>query len=64
MFSIMPLYNIYNNIYMLSQILLESDDDIDYIKYWKKTLAYKVFKKKEPSEAWKQQLKRILSRNK
>ena len=66
MFSIMLLYNIYNNIYiyMLSQILLESDDDIDYIKYWKKTLAYKVFKKKEPSEAWKQQLKRILSRNK
>ena len=44
--------------------LLESDDDIDYLKYWKRTLAYKFLKKKEPSEAWKQQLKRILLRNK
>ena len=49
---------------MLSQTLLESDDDIDYLKYWKRTLAYKVFKKKEPSDAWKQQLKRLLLRNK
>ena len=51
-------------IYMLSQTLLESDDDIDYLKYWKRTLAYRVLKKKEPSEAWKQQLKRLLLRNK
>ena len=49
---------------MLSQTLIKSDDDIDYLKYWKRTLAYKIFKKKEPSEAWKQQLKRILLRNK
>ena len=49
---------------MLYQTLLESDDDIDYFKHWKRTLAYRIFKKKEPSEAWKQQLKRILSRNK
>ena len=44
--------------------LLESDDDIDYFKYWKRTLAYRFLKKKEPSDAWKVQLKRILSRNK
>ena len=31
-------------IYMLSQTLLESDDDIDYLKYWKRTLAYRVLK--------------------
>jgi len=49
---------------MLSQTLLESDDDIDYLKYWKRTLAYKYLRIKEPSEAWKQQLKRILLRNK
>ena len=49
---------------MLSQTLLESDDDIDYLKYWKQTLAYRILKKREPSDAWKQQLKRILSRNK
>jgi len=49
---------------MLSQTLLESDDDIDYLKYWKQTLAYKYLRIKKPSEDWKQQLKRILSRNK
>ena len=53
------LYKKYMVIYMLSQTLLESDDDIDYLKYWKKTLAYRILKKKEPSTAWKVQLKRI-----
>ena len=62
-YNILYIKNIYDN-YMLSQTLLESDDDIDYLKYWKRTLAYKIFKKKEPSDAWKQQLKRILLRNK
>lgn len=27
------------------QPLIESDDDIDYDKYWKRTIAYKFFKK-------------------
>ena len=58
------LYKKYKVIYMLSQTLLESDDDIDYLKYWKKTLAYKYLRIKKPSEAWKQQLKKILLRNK
>ena len=38
---------------MLSQTLLESDDDIDYLKYWKRTLAYKIFKKKGVNNAKK-----------
>tara|TARA_A100001015_G_scaffold12722_1_gene14976 strand:- start:1399 stop:1545 length:147 start_codon:yes stop_codon:yes gene_type:complete len=46
------------------QPLIDSDDNIDYLKHWKKTLAYKFFKIKEPSEEWKLQLRRILSRNK
>ena len=50
--------------YMLSQQLLESDDNIDYQMYWERTIMYRVFKKKYPSEAWKAQLKRIKSRNK
>ena len=49
-------------IYMLSQQLLESDDNIDYLKYWRQTIMYKFFKKKEPSAAWCEQLKRIKSR--
>ena len=49
---------------MLSQQLLESDDNIDYQMYWERTIMYRVFKKKYPSEAWKAQLKRIKSRNK
>ena len=44
---------------MLSQTLLESDDNIDYEMYWKRTIMYRFFRKKEPSEAWKEQLKRI-----
>ena len=31
-------------------------------KIWRKTLAYKLFKKKNPSLAWKHQLIRILNR--
>jgi len=46
---------------MLLQIL-KSDDDIDYQKYWKKTLAYKILRIKNPSEEWKQQLRRILNK--
>jgi|TARA_Y100000389_G_C17350480_1_gene458156 hypothetical protein len=44
------------------QPLIESDDDVDYQKYWEKTLAYKFFKIKNPSESWKEQLIRILNR--
>ena len=46
---------------MLSQIL-KSDDDIDYHKYWKKTLAYKILRIKNPPESWKEQLRRLLNR--
>ena len=49
---------------MLEESLIKSDDNIDYQRYWRKTLAYKYLRIKEPSEAWKQQLKRILLRNK
>lgn len=36
------------------------DIHIDYEKEWKKTLLYKLsFGKAKPSEAWKEQLKRI-----
>ena len=31
-------------------------------KIWRKTLAYKIFRKKNPSLAWKHQLIRILNR--
>ena len=50
-------------IYMLKPLLLEKDDDIDYLRYWRKTLAYKYLRIKEPSESWKLQLRRILFRN-
>jgi hypothetical protein len=49
---------------MLSEQLLESDDDIDYQMYWERTIMYRIFKKKYPSEAWKEQLKRIKLRSK
>ena len=45
---------------MLSQTLLDSEDDIDYLKYWEKTIMYKFFRKKQPSERWCKQLRRIL----
>ena len=51
----------YNIIYML-QPLNDSDDDIDYLRYWHKTFAYKFLRIKKPSEAWKRQLRRILSK--
>ena len=44
------------------QPLIESNDDIDYDKYWKRTIAYKFFKKQKPSESWKRQLRRILNK--
>ena len=48
---------------MLSQTLIKSEEkEIDYEMYWKRTIMYRVFRKKEPSEAWKEQLKRIISR--
>ena len=47
---------------MLEESLIRSDEYIDYQRYWKKTLAYKFFKIKEPSEAWKIQLRRLLER--
>jgi len=49
---------------MLEESLIRSDENIDYQKYWKKTLAYRFFKIKEPSEAWKSQLRRIIYKNK
>jgi len=54
------LYKKYMVIYMLSQTLLDSEDDIDYLKYWEKTIMYKFFRKKQPSERWCRQLRRIL----
>tara|TARA_B100001093_G_C26098578_1_gene705867 strand:+ start:405 stop:551 length:147 start_codon:yes stop_codon:yes gene_type:complete len=47
---------------MLDESLIKSDDNIDYLRYWKKTLAYKYFRIKEPSEAWKTQLRRLLEK--
>ena len=47
---------------MLDEILIRSDENIDYQRYWKKTLAYKYLRIKEPSEGWKQQLRRILNK--
>lgn len=49
---------------MLEESLIRSDEYIDYQRYWKKTLAYKFFKIKEPSEGWKKQLRKILERKK
>tara|TARA_B100000161_G_C33205263_1_gene261733 strand:+ start:131 stop:277 length:147 start_codon:yes stop_codon:yes gene_type:complete len=47
---------------MLDELLIRSDENIDYQKYWKKTLAYRFFRIKEPSEGWKLQLRRILDK--
>ena len=47
---------------MLDETLIRSDENIDYERYWKKTLAYKYFRIKKPSEGWKQQLRRILDK--
>ena len=47
---------------MLDELLIRSDENIDYQKYWRKTLAYRFLKIKEPSEGWKLQLRRILER--
>lgn len=47
---------------MLDESLIKSDDNVDYLRYWKKTLAYKYFRIKEPSEAWKAQLRRLLEK--
>ena len=49
-------------IYMLKSLIKSDDDDIDYQKYWKKTLAYKILRIKNPTEEWKEQLRRILNR--
>jgi len=47
---------------MLEELLIKSDENIDYQRYWKKTLAYKYLRIKEPSESWKLQLRRILNK--
>ena len=47
---------------MLDELLIRSDENIDYQKYWRKTLAYRFLKIKEPSEGWKLQLRRLLER--
>ena len=47
---------------MLDELLIRSDENIDYQKYWKKTLAYRFLKIKEPSEGWKIQLRRLLDK--
>ena len=49
---------------MLDELLIRSDEYIDYQKYWRKTLAYRFLKIKEPSEGWKLQLRRIIYKNK
>lgn len=47
---------------MLEESLIKSDDNIDYLRHWKKTLAYKYLRIKEPSEGWKIQLRRLLDK--
>ena len=47
---------------MLEESLIKSDEYIDYQKYWRKTLAYRFLKIKEPSEGWKLQLRRLLEK--
>ena len=47
---------------MLEESLIKSDDNIDYQRYWRKTLAYRFLKIKEPSEGWKIQLRRLLDK--
>ena len=47
---------------MLDELLIRSDEYIDYQKYWRKTLAYRFLKIKEPSEGWKLQLRRLLEK--
>ena len=47
---------------MLDESLIRSDENIDYQKYWRKTLAYRFLRIKEPSEGWKLQLRRILDK--
>lgn len=47
---------------MLDELLIRSDENIDYQKFWRKTLAYRFLRIKEPSEGWKLQLRRILER--
>lgn len=49
---------------MLKESLIKSDEYIDYQKYWRKTLLYRLFKIKEPSESWKRQLRRLLNKKK
>ena len=47
---------------MLDELLIRSDEHIDYQRYWRKTLAYRFLKIKEPSEGWKLQLRRLLDK--
>ena len=48
---------------MLKHRLLEFDENmIDYQKEWEKTILFKIFKIKNPSDDWKIQLKRVLRR--
>ena len=47
---------------MLDELLIRSDEYIDYQKFWRKTLAYRFLRIKEPSEGWKLQLRRILDK--
>jgi len=48
-------------LYMLKQSLIKSDESIDYEKEWKKTILYRFFRVKNPSEGWKKQLRRLMS---
>lgn len=36
---------------------------INYVKEWEKTILYRYFNKKQPSESWKIQLRRIYNRD-
>lgn len=70
----MSVYNNYNNNYnndVNTSIKVNANTDLNtplYIpitntdKIWRNTLAYKLFRKKNPSLAWKHQLIRILNR--
>ena len=48
---------------MLRHRLLEFDEKmINYQKEWEKTVLFKIFKIKHPTESWKIQLIRVLKR--
>jgi len=48
---------------MLKQTLFKTNEFIKYEKELKKTIMYRIFRVKNPSEGWKKQLRRLKSNN-